>query len=130
MQFAWLAARALLGAALCLQPDLVSRSAFTHPHNMSLWYTYAHCEDDYHILLNAADGALLPEAQCLQALQNMQKWNAKNLATAQKHLQTAQSELASIQNMKCRENEAIPGFHPDVNRRLLGPLPPRPVQVG
>ena len=66
---------------------------------------------------------------CMQALQCLQNWNAEGLSAAQKHLTTAQSELASMSTTSHPSDTPTPGFHPDVNRRLLGPLPPRPVQV-
>ena len=65
----------------------------------------------------------------MQALQCLQNWNAEGLAAAQKHLTIAQSELASMNTTRHTSDTPMPGFHPDVNRRLLGPLPPRPVQV-
>lgn len=66
---------------------------------------------------------------CMQALQCLQNWKAEGLSAAQKHLTTAQSELASMSTTSPTSDTPTLGFHPDVNRRLLGPLPPRPVQV-
>ena len=59
----------------------------------------------------------------------MQQWSSESLAATKRHLQTAQSELAKMSSASHTEGGAKPGFHSDVNRRLLGPLPPRPVQV-
>ena len=59
----------------------------------------------------------------------LQRWDADSLNKARKHIQRAQKELARVvQTSHLGDVEPV-GFHPQVNRRLLGPLPPRPVQV-
>lgn len=65
----------------------------------------------------------------LQALEQLHQWDADGLIMARKHVQRAQAELANVvQTAHLGVGPAV-GFHPDVNRHLLGPLPPRPVQV-
>ena len=48
---------------------------------------------------------------------------------ARKHILRAQTELEGIVASAHLAAASPVGFHADVNRRLLGPLPPRPVQV-
>ncbi len=62
-------------------------------------------------------------------MEQLHQWDADGLIMARKHIQRAQAELANVvQTAHFGVGPAV-GFHPDVNRRLLGPLPPRPVQV-
>ena len=62
-------------------------------------------------------------------MEQIQQWNASGLETARKHILHAQQELEKVVETAHLAAAAPVGFHPDVNRRLLGPLPPRPVQV-
>jgi len=69
------------------------------------------------------------DGACWQAMEQLHQWDADGLIMARKHIQRAQAELANVvQTAHFGVGPAV-GFHPDVNRRLLGPLPPRPVQV-
>lgn len=62
-------------------------------------------------------------------MEQLQHWNAGSLELARKHIQHAQTELEKVVETAHLAAAAPVGFHADVNRRLLGPLPPRPVQV-
>ena len=62
-------------------------------------------------------------------MEQLHQWDTDGLIMARKHIHRAQAELAHVvQTTHFGVGPAV-GFHPDVNRRLLGPLPPRPVQV-
>lgn len=63
-------------------------------------------------------------------MEQIQQWDATSLETTHKHILHAQTELEEVVKTAHLAAAAPVGFHPDVNRRLLGPLPPRPVQVG
>ena len=63
-------------------------------------------------------------------MEHIQQWNATSLETTRQHIMRAQTELEKVVETAHLAAEVPVGFHPDVNRRLLGPLPPRPVQVG
>lgn len=65
----------------------------------------------------------------LQALDSLQQWNADGLDRAKKHILRAQTELGKVMQSAHLGNVPPVAFHPQVNRRLLGPLPPRPLQV-
>lgn len=64
----------------------------------------------------------------LQALELLQQWNADSLTAARKHILRAQTELTTVVQTAHMGDSNPVGFQPQVNRRLLGPLPPRPVQ--
>ena len=63
-------------------------------------------------------------------MEQIQQWDAASLDTTRKHILRAQTELDKVVQTAHLASASCVGFHPDVNRRLLGPLPPRPVQVG
>lgn len=65
----------------------------------------------------------------MQALEQLQQWDALSLERAHKHIRMAQKELLEVISTSQIGSSSPVGFHADVNRGLLGPLPPRPVQV-
>lgn len=62
-------------------------------------------------------------------MEQIQQWSATSLEMTRQHILHAQTELEKVVETAHLAAAAPVGFHPDVNRRLLGPLPPRPVQV-
>ena len=67
----------------------------------------------------------------VQGLQRMAAGMRGDLDAARKQLLAAQAELARVRASGGGgvPAEQAPGFDPDVNRRLLAPVPPRPIQV-
>ena len=66
----------------------------------------------------------------MQGLQRMAAGTRGDLDAARKQLLTAQAELARVRASGGGvPAEQAPGFDPDVNRRLMAPVPPRPIQV-
>lgn len=64
----------------------------------------------------------------LQAMEQIQQWDAAGLEATRKHIVRAQTELAQVVETAQLASAPPVGFCPDVNRVLLGPIPPRPVQ--
>ncbi|KAL3159878.1 hypothetical protein ABBQ38_010276 [Trebouxia sp. C0009 RCD-2024] len=64
----------------------------------------------------------------LQAMEQIQQWDAAGLEATRKHIVRAQTELKQVVETAHLASASPVGFCPDVNRVLLGPLPPRPVQ--
>lgn len=64
----------------------------------------------------------------LRAVEQLQQWDGDSLGMARKALLKAQTELANVVRTAHLGVGPPVGFHAAVNRRLLGPLPPRPVQ--
>lgn len=67
----------------------------------------------------------------MQGLQRMAAGTRGDLDAARKQLLAAQAELARVRASGGGgvPAEQAPGFDPDVNRRLMAPVPPRPIQV-
>ena len=63
-------------------------------------------------------------------MEQIQQWDAAGLEATRKHILCAQTELQQVVGTAHLASSSPVGFCPDVNRVLLGPLPPRPVQVG
>ena len=67
----------------------------------------------------------------MQGLQRMAAGARGDLEAARKQFLAAQAEMAHIRAAAAggMPPEQAPGFDPDVNRRLMAPVPPRPIQV-
>ncbi len=68
----------------------------------------------------------------MQALHYLWHPSANAVGTAKKMLQIASQSLEALQQhipTGRPDDFQVPGFHPDVNRRLLAPQPPRKVPV-
>lgn len=67
----------------------------------------------------------------VQGLQRIAAGTRGDLDAARKQLLAAQAELARVRASGGGgvPAEQAPGFDPDVNRRLMAPVPPRPIQV-
>ena len=66
-----------------------------------------------------------------QGLQRMAGGTRGDLDAARKQLLAAQAELVRVRASSSRAAppDQAPGFDPDVNRQLMAPVPPRPIQV-
>ena len=65
----------------------------------------------------------------MQALQKLHSKSKQDLEAARKQLILAVAELQRMQDTAGQAWEHAEGFDPQVNRRLLGPAPPRAVQL-
>jgi hypothetical protein len=67
----------------------------------------------------------------MQGLQSMAGGTRGDLDAARKQLLAARAELARLREAAGGgvPAEHAPGFDPDANRRLMAPVPPRPIQV-
>ena len=68
----------------------------------------------------------------MQALHHLWHPSANAVGTARRLLQIAAQSLEVLQHhvpARRPDDFLVPGFHPDVNRRMLAPQPPRKVPV-
>ena len=65
----------------------------------------------------------------MQALQKLHSRSKQDLEAARKQLILAVAELQRVQDTMGPAGDHAEGFDPQVNRRLLGPAPPRAVQL-
>ena len=65
----------------------------------------------------------------LQALQKVQGPTRQDQEAAKKHLAAAAVELEAVRATAHPDPGSSPGFSPDVNRRLMAPVPPRSIAV-
>jgi hypothetical protein len=64
-----------------------------------------------------------------QALQRVQKATRQDLEAARKALRSAGAELGGVRGSAHPAPDQAPCFCPDVNRRLMAPVPPRMIAV-
>ena len=66
----------------------------------------------------------------LQALQKVQGATRQDQEAARRHLAAAAVELEAVRASAHPDPGSCSGFSPDVNRRLMAPVPPRSIAVG
>lgn len=68
----------------------------------------------------------------LEALQSMQQYSQAGVEAARKQCQLAEAQLQLVADSArlAAPSDQAPGFVPEVNRKHMGLVPPRPVQVG
>ena len=65
----------------------------------------------------------------MQALQKLHSRSKQDLEAARKQLILAVAELQRVRDTTGQAEDCAEGFDPQINRRLLGPAPPRAVQL-